>query len=58
MKYHSDFKMQSIYGIVTFLVSLSIIYMVTKQIDWITPTIIGIVNFIVSGYYKYEKCKK
>jgi hypothetical protein len=58
MKYNFDFKMQAIYGIVTFLTSFAVVYMITKKIDWISPTIIGLINFIVSGYYKYEKCKK
>ncbi|VVB83072.1 Uncharacterised protein [uncultured archaeon] len=44
------------YGIVTFLISFAIIYLISKKIDLISPTIIGLVNFAVSGY-TYKKCK-
>jgi hypothetical protein len=57
MKYNFNFKLQATYGIVTFLVCLAVLYMITKKIDWITPTIVGITNFAVAGYYSYKKCK-
>jgi hypothetical protein len=55
MKYCFDFKMQLVYGIITFLSALAILYMFTGEINWIAYTVVGIITFIVSGFY--TKCK-
>jgi hypothetical protein len=57
MKYKFNLKIQSIYGLIGFVSSLIILYLFTKQIDWITSLIIGIANFITAGFYTTSKCK-
>jgi 1,4-dihydroxy-2-naphthoate octaprenyltransferase len=57
MKYKSNFKFQIIYGLIGFLTALGIIYLVVKQIDWITSLAVGITNFLVAGFYTAGKCK-
>ena len=55
MKYKSNLKFQLMFAIIGFFVSLMIFYVFTKQIDWITAGIIGIVNFIAAGFYNLRK---
>ncbi|VVB77881.1 Uncharacterised protein [uncultured archaeon] len=58
MKYNFNLKIQAMYGIVTFLVVLGILYIFTKELNssnWITSAIIGITEFIVFRiFYKTE----
>ena len=58
MKYCFNLKLQVMYGIVTFLVALSILYIFTKKLDFLTSVTIGLVEFIASGYFTINKCKK
>jgi hypothetical protein len=55
MKYCFDFKTQMIYGIVAFIFALIIIYLLTKEVNWIVSIITGVFNFIISGYYTKSK---
>lgn len=57
MKYCFNLKFQLKYGILTFLLALAIIYIFTKKIDWITPLIVGVFEFAISGYFTKLKCK-
>jgi hypothetical protein len=56
MKYCFNLKFQLIYGIVAFLLVFGILYLFTKQINFITPIIVGVVEFVVAGYYTKSKC--
>lgn len=58
MKYKFDLKIQSVYGLVGFISSGVILYLFTKQVDWVTPLLVGIANFIIAGFYTSIKCKK
>ncbi|MFA5993202.1 MAG: hypothetical protein WC796_05845 [Candidatus Pacearchaeota archaeon] len=61
MKYCFNLKVQAMYGIVTFLAAFGIIYLVSKELDWTSSLIIGVLNFAISGFYeraKIGKCKK
>lgn len=58
LKYKFNLKVQLAYGIFAFLLSLGILYLFLKQLDWITASIVGIANFIISGYYTTNmRCK-
>jgi hypothetical protein len=57
MKYHFNLKMQAISGILAFGVTLLVLYLILNRVDWITASITGAVNFIISGYYANKKCK-
>jgi len=59
MKYKFNFVFQFFYGIFGFLLALVIIYLFTKEWDWIASVIIGVSEFIISGFYtRIEKVKK
>jgi 1,4-dihydroxy-2-naphthoate octaprenyltransferase len=51
MKYKFNLKIQLVYGIISFALSLLIIYAFTKQLDWITAGLIGIFEFFFAGFY-------
>lgn len=51
MKYIFDAKNQTLYGIVGFLLALIILYFVANEVNLIVSVIIGICDFIVSGFY-------
>lgn len=57
MKYCFNLKNQLIYGFVTFLFAFVIIYLIDKEINWITPIVIGITEFIIAGFFTNKKCK-
>jgi hypothetical protein len=57
MKYQFNFKLQAMYGIITFIAAFVVIYLFSQNTDWISPSIIGLFNFAVSGYYiKNQRC--
>jgi hypothetical protein len=60
MRYRFNFMFQLIYGIVTFISCFAVLYLITKEVNWISPSILGITNFIISGFFNFknEKCKK
>jgi 1,4-dihydroxy-2-naphthoate octaprenyltransferase len=58
MKYKFNLKIQLIYAVVTFAVSFLILYLFTKEFDWITPSIIGVFEFIIAGFYTQMHKKK
>jgi hypothetical protein len=58
MKYKFNFAIQLIYGIIAFAVSFLILYLLTREMDWITPSIIGVFEFIISGFYTQMHKKK
>jgi hypothetical protein len=49
--------MQALSGILAFCITLFVLYIILKKVDWITASIIGVVNFIISGYYTQYKGK-
>lgn len=51
MKYRFNLIFQLFYGIIGFGIAMLIIYLFTKQINWIASGIIGISEFILSGFY-------
>ncbi len=57
MKYKFNLKIQIVFGIISFLSALGILYLFTGKLDFLTSTIIGIMNFVVAGFYNFVKCK-
>lgn len=51
MHYKSDLKLQAVYGIFGFLLSLAILYVILGKMDWIPSLVAGAGNFLVSGFY-------
>ncbi len=52
MAFHYTFnlKLQAIYGIMGFLMTLIILYLFTGEIRWIPAVAIGIANLLISGF--------
>lgn len=58
MKYKFSFFFQLSYGVVSFAMALLIVYLFTKQLNWIAAGIIGVSEFIISGFYtRFKKCE-
>jgi hypothetical protein len=51
MKYKFNLKIQILYGIFGFAIALGIIYLATRNLDWIGSSVVGLINFIISGFY-------
>jgi len=51
MKYNFNFKVQVVYGIVTFLLTLGLIYLFINNLEWIVAAVTGIVNAVLWGFY-------
>ena len=51
MKYKFDLRVQCIYGLSGLIFSFILIYLFTKQIDYITPLVVGAFNFGLAGFY-------
>ena len=51
MRYNFNFKIQLIYGIVTFALTLGLIYLLINQLEWVVSAITGIVNAIIYGFF-------
>jgi len=58
MKYRFNLKIQLIYAVATFAISFLILYLFTKEINWITPSIIGVFEFILAGFLYTQKPNK
>jgi hypothetical protein len=58
MKYKFNLKIQSIYAVISFALSLLILYALTKKLDWVTAGIIGIFEFFFAGFYTTPHRKK
>lgn len=58
MKYKFNLKIQLIYGVTGFILSLLIIYLFIKSFDWLSAGIIGLFEFIISGFYTRMHKKK
>jgi hypothetical protein len=57
MKYNFNLKLQAVYGITGFIMTLGLLYLFTHKLDWFTSSIIGVTNFAISGFYSAGKCK-
>jgi hypothetical protein len=55
LKYHFNFLFQLIYGIVGFVAALLVIYLITRELNWITSGIIGVSEFLIAGFYTQLK---
>lgn len=51
MKYKFSFIFQLSYGVISFGMALLMIYLFTKQTNWIASGFIGISEFAISGFY-------
>ncbi len=51
MTYNFSPKIQLVYGIFGFLLTLGILYILLNELNWIASIIVGIANFIISGFY-------
>ncbi len=51
LKYHFNFLFQLIYGVIGFGTALLVIYLITKEVNWISSGIIGVSEFIIAGFY-------
>lgn len=51
MRYKFNLKIQLIYGLISFIAALLIVYLFIKSFDWLTAGIVGMFEFIVSGFY-------
>lgn len=51
LKYHFSFLFQFIYGIIGFGAALLVLYLMTKELNWISSGIIGISEFVIAGFY-------
>ncbi len=58
MKYKFDAKYQAIYALASFIVVLAVLYLFNGRFDWISATTVGMISFIVSGYYTNNSCRK
>ena len=58
MKYQFNLKLQLIYGVIGFILSLIIIYLFLGNFDWLTSGIIGLFEFIIAGFYTQMSKKK
>jgi hypothetical protein len=58
MKYEFNLKIQLIYAVISFAISFLVLYLFTKEINWITPIIIGVFEFILAGFYTQMHKKK
>jgi len=57
LKYHFNFLFQLVYGVVGFGAALLVIYLINKDLSWISAGIIGVSEFVISGFYtKLKKC--
>jgi len=54
MRYRFDFKTQMMYGVLSFLLALVIVYLLTNEMNWIVSIIVGVFSFGVSGFYTRE----
>ena len=59
MQYKFDPKIQTVYAITGFVLCLIVLYMILGEINWVAAVIVGIGNFLVSGYYteSYRTCE-
>ncbi len=63
MGYKFDFKTQAIYGLMGFFLTFLLILIFIRQVNLVASFIVGIFNFIISGFYtdmnvKSKKKKK
>ena len=58
MAYKLNLRLQAAYGAAGFLASLVVLYLVLNRLEWLTAATVGIVNFLVAGFYTDYCCKK
>lgn len=58
MAYKFNLKLQAAYGAAGFLASLVVLLLILNKLEWITAVTVGIVNFLVAGFYTDYCCKK
>ena len=51
MKYKFNFLFQLVFGAFGFGISLLVLYLFTREINWLSSVIAGISQFALSGFY-------
>lgn len=49
--YKFNLKIQLVYGVIGFLTSLAVLFLVLNEVRRIPAIVVGIGNFLVSGFY-------
>jgi hypothetical protein len=57
LKYKFNLKAQILSGIISFFLVAIITYL-SGDVNWPVAIVLGIVQFIMAGFYDYNKCKQ
>jgi hypothetical protein len=60
MPYKLNLKMQAAYGLTSAVTALLVLYIVLSRLEWLTAAIVGVAQFLISGFFTEfykKKCK-